>query len=158
MLVQSLNLRRLSYILLASERNHYLTQLPSIVEKLVEIFKNVLSPVVQSEAYLCLRVLLCRLAPHNLTSFWPTILTELVSGLRLVILKILTMFQYNTFEQLLSTMPPDGSESLRLILAASKFVDLLLVLQTEEFQVYVIFITEFTSTLTQIQTSMDIHL
>ena len=79
MLLQSLNLRRLSYLLLTGEKNHFLTQLPSVQEKLVEIFRNVTSPVVQSEVYLCIRVLLCRLSPHTLTSFWPVVLTELVS-------------------------------------------------------------------------------
>jgi len=34
--------------------------------------------------------------------------------------------------------PPDGSEQLQLILAACKFLDLLLVLQSEDFQMYVI--------------------
>jgi hypothetical protein len=81
MLLQSLSLRRLSYILFAGDKNHYLAQLPSVVEKLVDIFKNISSAVVQSEVYLCLRVLLCRLSPHNLTSFWPVVLTELVRPL-----------------------------------------------------------------------------
>lgn len=31
-------------------------------------------------------------------------------------------------------VPSDGSEALSLILSVSKFIDLLLVLQTEEFQ------------------------
>lgn len=78
MLMRGLNLRRLSYVLFTGDKNHFLTQLPTIQEKLVDILKNVSSPVVQSEVYLCIRVLLCRLSPHNLTSFWPVILTELV--------------------------------------------------------------------------------
>jgi hypothetical protein len=78
MLLRSLNLRRLSYIIFTGEKNHFLAQLPVIQEKLVDIFKNVASPVVQSEVYLCIRILLCRLSPHNLTSFWPVLLTELV--------------------------------------------------------------------------------
>lgn len=80
MLLRSLNLRRLSFVLLSSEKNHFLTQLPTIQEKLVDTLRNVSAPVVQSEVYLCVRVLLCRLSPHNLSSFWPVILTELVSG------------------------------------------------------------------------------
>ena len=79
MLLRSLNLRRLSYVLLAGEKNHFLTQLPTIQEKLVDTLRNVNAPIVQSEVYLCIRVLLCRLSPHNLSSFWPVILTELVS-------------------------------------------------------------------------------
>jgi len=74
-----MNLRRLSLVLLTGEKNQFVTQLPSIQEKLVDILRNVVSPVVQSEVYLCIRVLLCRLSAHNLTSFWPVLLTELVS-------------------------------------------------------------------------------
>jgi hypothetical protein len=79
MLLRSLNLRRLSYVLFSGEKNHSITLLPTIQEKLVDIFRNVSAPIVQSEVYLCIRVLLCRLSPHNLTSFWPVVLTELVS-------------------------------------------------------------------------------
>lgn len=78
MLLRAINLRRLSFVLLTGEKNHFLTSLPSVQEKIVDTFKNVTSPVVLCEVYLCIRVLLCRLSPHNLTSLWPVILTELV--------------------------------------------------------------------------------
>ncbi|KAK0466281.1 Dopey, N-terminal-domain-containing protein [Desarmillaria tabescens] len=127
MLLRSLNLRRLSFVLFTGDKNHFLTQLPSIQEKLVDILRNVSAPNVQSDVYLCIRVLLCRLSPHNLTSFWPVILTEL----------------YRLFEQVMSTLPSDGSDDLQLILSVCKFLDLLLVLQTEEFQIHQwIFITD----------------
>ncbi|KAI0964349.1 hypothetical protein AcW1_001188 [Taiwanofungus camphoratus] len=121
MLLRSLNLRRLSFVLLSSEKNHFLTQLPTIQEKLVDTLRNVSAPVVQSEVYLCVRVLLCRLSPHNLSSFWPVILTEL----------------YRLLDQVLISLPSDGSEELGLILSACKLLDLLLALQTEEFQMCV---------------------
>ncbi|KAK7025465.1 hypothetical protein VNI00_015993 [Paramarasmius palmivorus] len=90
MLLRSLNLRRLSLVLLAGEKNHYLTQLPSIQEKLVDVLRN-----------------------------------------------------YRVFEQTMTTLPGDGSEELPLILSASKCLDLLLALQTEEFQIHQwIFITD----------------
>ena len=79
MLLRSLNLRRLSYVILTGEKNQFLIQLPTIQEKLVDTLRNVTAPIVQSEVYLCVRILLCRLSPHNLSSFWPVILTELVS-------------------------------------------------------------------------------
>ncbi|KAI0334441.1 hypothetical protein GY45DRAFT_1318466 [Cubamyces sp. BRFM 1775] len=127
MLLRSLNLRRLSYVILSAEKNHFLAQLPSIQEKLVDTLRNVSAPIVQSEVYLCVRVLLCRLSPHNLSSFWPVVLTEL----------------YRIFEQILENVPGDGSEELGLILSACKLLDLLLVLQTEEFQIHQwIFITD----------------
>ncbi|EJF67133.1 hypothetical protein DICSQDRAFT_151482 [Dichomitus squalens LYAD-421 SS1] len=127
MLLRSLNLRRLSYVILSAEKNHFLTSLPSIQEKLVDTLRNVTAPIVQSEVFLCVRVLLCRLSPHNLSSFWPVILTEL----------------YRIFDGILVSPPSDGSEELGLILSASKLLDVLLVLQTEEFQVHQwIFITD----------------
>jgi len=127
MLLRSLNVRRLSFVLFAGDKNQFLTQLPTIMEKLVEVLRTVSSPVVQSEVFLCIRVLLCRLSPRNLTGFWPTVLTEL----------------YRIFEQAIVSMPSDGSEDLQLVLAACKCLDLLLVLQTEEFQIHQwIFITD----------------
>jgi hypothetical protein len=48
-MIRSLNLRRLSFVLFIGERNHFLAQLPSIQEKLVEILKNPPGAVVQSE-------------------------------------------------------------------------------------------------------------
>ncbi|KIK71711.1 hypothetical protein GYMLUDRAFT_33858 [Collybiopsis luxurians FD-317 M1] len=120
MLVRSLNLRRLSFVLLAGDKNHYLTVLPSIQEKLVDVLRNVTTPIVQSEVYLCIRVLLCRLSPNNLTSFWPVLLTEL----------------YRIFEQIMLNLPSDGSEDLPLVLAACKCLDLLIAIQTEEFQIH----------------------
>ncbi|KAG8219398.1 Dopey, N-terminal-domain-containing protein [Butyriboletus roseoflavus] len=127
MLVRSLNLRRLSLVLFVGEKNHFLIQLPSVQEKLVDTLRNVSSPIVQSEVFLCIRVLLCRLSPHNLTSFWPVILTEL----------------YRIFEQIIVAVPADESEDLPLVLSASKCLDLLLTLQTPEFQIHHwIFVTD----------------
>jgi len=48
--------------------------------------------------------------------------------------------QYRIFEQIKESIPSDGSEDLQLILSASKCLDLLLTLQTEEFQMYVSFL------------------
>lgn len=119
MISRSLNLRRLSFVLLSAENNHYLTQLPSIQEKLVDILRNdVVSPQVHSEVYLCLRVLLCRISAQHITNFWPVILSELVK----------------VFEGAMDEPPPDGSEELLLVLAACKFLELLLLMQSEDFQ------------------------
>jgi len=136
MLLRSLNVRRLSFVLLSGEKNQFITQLPSIQEKLVDMLRNVSAPIVQSEVYLCIRVLLCRLSAHNLTSFWPVILTELVSPPFPFFCDSsdVKKSQYRLFDQLLTALPSDGSEDLQLILAACKCLDLLLVLQTEEFQ------------------------
>jgi hypothetical protein len=76
--LRSMNMRRMSYILLCGEKNQFLTSLPTIQEKLVDTLKSSSAAVVQAEVYLCVRVLLCRLSQHNLDSFWPVILSEMV--------------------------------------------------------------------------------
>lgn len=122
MISRSYNLRRLSFVLLAAERNHHLNSLPSIQEKLVEILRTtVVSPRVHSEVYVCLRVLMCRISPQHLANFWPVILAELL----------------RVFEATMDNPPADDSEDLLLVLAACKFLDLLLVIQTEDFQMWV---------------------
>ncbi|KAF8313993.1 hypothetical protein DL93DRAFT_1101270 [Clavulina sp. PMI_390] len=128
MLLRSLNLRRLSYAVYTGDRNQFLAQLPVIQERLVDILRpGAVAPIVHSEVYLCMRILLCRLSPHNLSSFWPVMLTELL----------------RVFQQVLSSPPADKSDELQLVLSTCKFLDLLLTLQTEEFQVHQwIFITD----------------
>lgn len=92
MLLRSLNVRRLSFVLFTAEKNHFLTQLPTIQEKLVDILRNTTAPIVQSEVFLCVRVLLCRLSKHNLTSFWPVLLTELVRSPNFCQINVLPYF------------------------------------------------------------------
>jgi hypothetical protein len=53
-----------------------------------------------------------------LTNFWPVILTELLK----------------VFEGTMDDPPADNSEDLALVLAACKFLDLLLIIQSEDFQ------------------------
>ncbi|WWD16667.1 hypothetical protein CI109_101097 [Kwoniella shandongensis] len=130
MLAKSLNLRRLSFVLIAAERNGSLSQLPAIQERLVEMLRSsAVSPRVHSEVYLCLRVLMCRISPQHLTNFWPVILGELL----------------RIFELTMDDPPEDGSEQLQLVLAACKFLDLLLVIQSEDFQIHQwMFVTDTT--------------
>ena len=78
MQMRAQNLRRLSFVIFASEKNHFLTQLPAVQEKMVDILRSGTAPIVESEVYLCIRVLLCRLSAHNLSSFWPVLLAEMV--------------------------------------------------------------------------------
>ncbi|KAG8967964.1 hypothetical protein FRC03_008985 [Tulasnella sp. 419] len=127
-LLRSLNLRRLSFILFAGDKDQFLVQLPAIQERLVDTLRTSSGvPAVVSEIYLCLRVLLCRLSSRNMLSFWPVILTEMI----------------RTFNNIRSSPPPDGSDELAIVLAACKFLDLILVLQPEDFQVHQwIFVTD----------------
>lgn len=129
-LTRALNLRRLSFAIFAGEKNSYMAQLPIVQEKLVEVVRNnTITPTAQSEVYLCLRVLLCRVRSENLTTFWPIVLTELLRLFETVNVKDDTI--------------TSNSEILPLLLSACKFLDTLLVLQNEDFQVYQsLFITD----------------
>jgi hypothetical protein len=64
---------------------------------------------------------MCRISPQHLTNFWPVILTELLK----------------VFEGTMDDPPADNSEGLALVLAACKFLDLLLIIQSEDFQMLV---------------------
>lgn len=127
-LTRALNLRRLSFAIYAGDPGSYMSQLTIVKEKLVEVVRNnAITPISQSEVYLCLRVLLIRFKSDNLTMFWPIVITEL---LRL-------------FEIIKSAPASEHSDLLSLLLSACKFLDTLLVLQNEDFQVYQsLFITD----------------
>ncbi|GAA5992102.1 hypothetical protein JCM5350_006348 [Sporobolomyces pararoseus] len=119
-LSKALSLRRLTYTLYTGEKDRFLMQLPLIQEKLVDLLRSSVGDMVHAEVYLCLRVLFCRIGNQHLAGLWPVILTEL---LRL-------------FESLVDRKVPEGSDLLQLILSACKFLDLTLVLQTEDFQIH----------------------
>jgi hypothetical protein len=98
---KAMNLRRLSFVLYAAGREHFLPQLPAILEKLVEILRGGVEAgaggggggggggsggvggsgvdLLRAEAYLCLRVMLCRFDSQHLATLWPLLITDLVS-------------------------------------------------------------------------------
>ncbi|KAJ1730347.1 hypothetical protein LPJ61_003061 [Coemansia biformis] len=125
--MRAIALRRLSFVIWAGTVNQYLSSLPHVQEKLVEILKSTPHPVVQMEVFLCLRVLLCRIANQHMSNFWPMLLTELM---RLCL-------------QQLGRSDGRGEEQANLFLAACKFLDLLFILGTEDFMIHQwIFITD----------------
>ncbi|CAG8716530.1 18746_t:CDS:10, partial [Acaulospora morrowiae] len=110
---RALNLRRLSFIIFCGKLDQYLKQLPSVAEKLVELFKLGFTESVHAEIYLCLRVLMCRVSNQHLTNFWPGILTELLC-------------LYGSIPQKENNKNLAGqSEVANSFLSACKFLDLL---------------------------------
>lgn len=75
---RALNLRRLTFILFTGTTDQFISQLPIIQEKLVELLKLDHNELIHVEIYLCLRVMLTRFSQRHLTNFWPVILTEMV--------------------------------------------------------------------------------
>ncbi|KAJ1666243.1 hypothetical protein IW140_003231 [Coemansia sp. RSA 1813] len=126
-MVRAIAIRRLSFVIWAGTTNQYLSSLPPIQERLVDILKSSPHPAVQIEVFMCLRVLLCRLSNHHMSNFWPMLLTELIR---------LCLLQLNREER-------GNMEQANLFLAACKFIDLLLILGTDDFLVHQwIFITD----------------
>ncbi|SPO28009.1 related to DOP1 - strong similarity to developmental regulatory gene, dopey (dopA) [Ustilago trichophora] len=121
MLSRALNLRRLSFTIFAGEEDAFLTQLPLIQEKLVDLLRSGVSEVLHAEVYLCLRVLLVRFSARNLASFWPVLMTELM----------------RLYDQVATE--PDGIQQSvdgrNLLLSTLKLLDLLVLLQPEDFQI-----------------------
>ncbi|KAJ3289691.1 hypothetical protein HK104_007293 [Borealophlyctis nickersoniae] len=119
-------LRRVSFAIWCGPMDQYVPQMPQIQEKLVDVLKQT-SGVMHVEAYICLRVLLCRMSTKHLSNIWPTVLTELI----------------RLFGLYLRGQDAERDEDLVVFFAACKFLDLLLVLGIEEFQWHQwIFITE----------------
>ncbi|KAJ3346582.1 hypothetical protein HDU83_002865 [Entophlyctis luteolus] len=113
---RALFVRRISYLLWSGTTDQYLLQLPVIQEKLVEIVKGP-AGALHLEAYLCLRILMCRMSAHHLANLWPIVLTELIQ-----VFGVYLRGQEQSVEE------------LQVFLACCKLLELLLLLGTEEFQ------------------------
>lgn len=81
-LARALNLRRLTFIIFSGTNDQFISQLPIIQEKLVELLKLDHNELIHVEIYLCLRVIVTRFSQRHLTNFWPVILTEMVSFIK----------------------------------------------------------------------------
>ncbi|KAG8710253.1 hypothetical protein FRC11_004702, partial [Ceratobasidium sp. 423] len=129
-LARTISLRRLSFAIYCGETNGCLTQLPSIQEKLVELLRwTSAEPIVLSEvesigvqARINPLTNVITGATMRQGTFMPFIATQPVL--------ILACCSYR------ADPPADGSDELLLLLAACKCVDLMLVLQTPEFQIH----------------------
>ncbi|KAI9289079.1 Dopey, N-terminal-domain-containing protein [Umbelopsis sp. AD052] len=119
-LARALNLRRLTFIIFSGTNDQFISQLPIIQEKLVELLKLDHNELIHVEIYLCLRVIITRFSQRHLTNFWPVILTEM-------------MRLFNSFLGNDMTAKP---EEAQIALAGCKFLDLLCTLETESFQIY----------------------
>uniref|UniRef100_A0A1B6DLS2 Uncharacterized protein n=2 Tax=Clastoptera arizonana TaxID=38151 RepID=A0A1B6DLS2_9HEMI len=72
-------LKRLAFVILCSEKDQFHKHTPDIQEKLAESLRlPQVVPGVQSQVFLCFRVLLLRMSPHHVTSLWPIIVSEMV--------------------------------------------------------------------------------
>lgn len=119
---RALAVRRLAFLILSGIQDQFLDHLPWIQEKLVEALKQRENHSdTFSAVFLCLRVLLIKLKPDSLRSFWPAIISEM-----------LTVFTptLNAGTNQLSSPDPE------LVFAVTKFMDLLFMLPSEQFNIH----------------------
>lgn len=77
---RALAVRRLAFLILSGTNDQFLDQLPWIQEKLVEALRQREGHSdTFSAVFLCLRVLLIKLKPDSLRSFWPAIISEMLA-------------------------------------------------------------------------------
>lgn len=71
-------LKRVAFVIFSGEVDQYQNFMPDIQERLSESLRMPQVPSVQSQVFLCFRVLLLRMSPQHITSLWPIIITEMV--------------------------------------------------------------------------------
>lgn len=128
-----LNLRRIATIILASPTDAFVTELPTILEKVVELLNasSTSSPssTTRAEVYMLIRALVLRTTPVHLAVAWPTVNAEL-------------------HQAVASIVAPDHSASSDAynnasVLQACKLLDLLIAVAPDDFQLHQwLFITD----------------
>jgi len=139
-LMRARNIKRLSFVLYSGEVDLYQSHLSWIQEKLVEALKLPDAYPVYVEVFHCLRILMLRISPRRLVSFWPVIFTELVHGISLALLlsrsrslRMLTK-QLSYKQMRIFGYPNKTPTQAPLLLAACKFLDVALLASAEEFK------------------------
>jgi hypothetical protein len=113
LLQRAAGIKRLGFLLLSGRVDQYARHLPVVMERLVEAWRSAADSVdvsqLHADAFLCARVVIARVSAEHLTAVWPTVLSELIR-----------VFQ-----------SPRVDSSL--LLAASKVIDLALLLMPAQF-------------------------
>ncbi|CAF4329023.1 unnamed protein product, partial [Rotaria sp. Silwood2] len=73
--------KRFAFVIYASEKDQYNRQLPEILERIADLLKLPQVPILHTQMFLFLRVLLLRISTKNLISLWPILMTELIQVL-----------------------------------------------------------------------------
>jgi hypothetical protein len=115
-----LNVRRLAFIILCGETDQFIAYTSQIKEKVMELGRTASIDPIHGEVLLLYRALLLRFSSIHLITFWPLIVSEL---------QIL-------FSQILDQAGVVSKEQLPLFFEACKVLDMMLVLGSEDFQLY----------------------
>ncbi|KAK3097876.1 hypothetical protein FSP39_014063 [Pinctada imbricata] len=76
---RAIMLKRLAFTIFCSDSDQYQKSMPDIQERLAESLRVPhQAPSIMAHVFLCVRVLILRMSAHQLTSLWPTVITEMV--------------------------------------------------------------------------------
>lgn len=121
-----LNLRRIATLILASAEDAFVTEIPAIFDKMVELFgaTSTSSPssTTRAEVYMVIRALVLKVSPIHLARLWPVVNAEIHSAIS-------------------SIVAPDHSTASEIyvnaaILQACKLLDLLICVAPDDFQLH----------------------
>lgn len=121
-----LNLRRIATLILASAEDTFVTDLPTILDKLVELLGSTStsspSSTTRAEVYMVVRALVLKTSPIHLAALWPLINAELHAAIS-------------------SVVAPDHSAASDTynnasVLQACKLLDLLVCVAPDDFQLH----------------------
>jgi hypothetical protein len=113
-----INVRRLAFIIIGSTMDQFVASISSIKEKLMELGRTASIDPIHGEVFLLYRALMLRFSPTHLIVFWPIIISEIQS----------------LFSQILDQAGIVSKELLPLFFEACKVLDMMLVINSENFQ------------------------
>jgi len=144
-----LNLRRIAMLVLASANDSFVTDLPTILEKLVELLGATAtsspSSTTRAEVYMVVRALVLRTGAIHLAALWPVINAELHAAIS-------------------SVVAPDDSAPAETynnpsVLQACKLLDLLVCVAPDDFQLHEwLFVTDTIDAVYRSSTSQPVAL
>lgn len=113
-----INVRRLAFIIIGSTMDQFVVSIGPIKEKLMELGRTASIDPIHGEVFLLYRALMLRFSPTHLIGFWPIIISEIQS----------------LFSQVLDQAGIIPKEQLPLFFEACKVLDMMLVINSENFQ------------------------
>ena len=134
-------LKRLAFVVFASEKDQYNRILPELQERVSDVLKSGPSPVVTEQIFMLFRIFLMRLNPDSLTGLWPIMISELTTQLKQLEFDLLVeagkVTKLNGTSSLNHQM---NSSWLAMYLSVCKFLDTALLyskMSLSHFQTYV---------------------
>ncbi|CAF0867652.1 unnamed protein product [Adineta ricciae] len=143
--------KRFAFVIYASEKDQYNRQLPEILERIADLLKLPQVPILHTQMFLFLRVLLLRISTKNLISLWPILMAELIQVLLQLEQDLLSDLEGETKShvqrmvnnELATTNVTSASPALKMYLYACKLLDVLLAMPYSELHHFQLFRSAF---------------